>query len=155
MAKRYGILGTIETLQIGSADYGFVTFVDLENLLTLGTGCGGNGFSTYRNHNASAGYTVTALKTLQLKALSVRELSNVNKAIQVGYGDTDVGLNSLTPPTNPVYCFGGSLTANNIALLFLGAATQRSAPIRFDVIAGKYPFNEGAGSSGTIYGYEV
>ncbi len=155
MAKRYGVLGTIETLQIGSQGYGFHHFVDVETLLVLGVGVGGNGFGTYRDHNGSAGYAVTALKTLQLKALSARELVNTSKAVQVGYGDTDVGLNSLSPPTNPVYTFGGSLTANNTALLFLLAATQNSVPIRFDVPAGKYPFQECANASTTVYGYEV
>jgi hypothetical protein len=145
MAKRYGVLGTIDLLQVGG-----VQFVDLDNLLVFHGIFGGNGYSTYRLMNGTAGYQVTALKELHIRA--ARILVTTNNGL-FGYGDTDVGLNSLSAPTNPVYSGGSSTGAN-----FNGSDTNWNTsefPVFFNVPASKYPFSYTTGGSNVfLFGYE-
>lgn len=156
MSIPIGTLGNIDVLQIGSSDYGYQTFVDMDNLITIGAGMGGNGFSTLRLPNGTAGYPVTTGKTLKLRAMSIREPNASNKIVQIGYGNTDVGFNSVSAPTTPVYCFGDSYASGGVSQLVVTTANIKSAPIRFDVLATKYPFAESTGGCAvSAYGYEV
>lgn len=68
-----------------------------------------------RKHFATAGYQVTAGKTLYLVKFRVFPMAagdQVNN-VKVGYADNDVGLDTTTARTNPVMAFGIDDTNNN------------------------------------------
>lgn len=149
MANPISNLGTVPTLTVG----GYV-FVDLTTLIHLVMGVGGNPYSTFRLQNGTAGYPVAALKTLKTKAIKHVAISAAT-AIQIGYGDTDVGFNAGSAPTTPVYRGGAALST--IAVTYAASVgVDREAPLDFSVPAGKYLFSETiAGCIASVFGYEV
>ncbi len=156
MAKPIGTLGTIETLTIG----GYV-FTNIAGLIVLASKGTTNGNCTLRKMNppGSAGYAVTSGKTLTIYAISM--LSNAAMTNSLLYADNDVGLDTATSFTNPVYFGSGSATA---VTMFVVPTSQTGingpmqfAPV-FSVPATKYPAivtNTGNTNSVTAYGYEA
>jgi hypothetical protein len=158
MATPIGTLGTIPTLTVGGR-----VFTDLSTLITLVTAIQtANRSGTFRLTNGSSGYPVTASKTLTVSAMSVISTNQVagNSAgvASFGYADNDVGVNSATALTTPVY-YGGS------ALIGLAPVGEPSFggefqySVKLVVPAGKYPFAVQDGSANILvihaYGYEA
>lgn len=153
--KQIGTLGTIDTITVGGR-----VLTNLASLITLNAILDGTNanWSTFRASNASAGYQVTAGKTL---ALVGANFSIVGAAASSGgillYGDTDVTLSSGSAPTNPVYIFGddpgvGVPVMNGTADGIFGMA------LNFSIPSAKYPavFSQGAVLGYIqIFGYEV
>ena len=142
---------------IPSLTIGGRVFTDLTNLLIFSGPVAGaaNGITTLRRMNASAGYQVTAGKTLYLLAIEINTFTAVaTTALSVGYSDTDLGRLVNTAPTNPVYMEGAA---------GYGFPTIATGKIEYGMIftvpATKYPFINNSGNATTaqirIYGYEV
>jgi len=156
MAKAIGTLGTIDTLTVGGR-----TFTDLTNLIILyGLVSTAGRHTTLRLPNASSGYQVTSGKTFKIEAIFASTSSASAGPVMPFYGDTDVGLDSASAPTNPVY-IGGN---NNPQAIALAGNTSGnlvlSNPIpgmNFSVPAGKYPCVYAGATSSlvAVYGYEV
>lgn len=146
-----GTLGNVPTMKVGSQTRGWYTFVDIASLIVIGISTGGNGFGTLRAPNGTSGYPVTTAKTLKIYAADASELVAVGKPVGIGYGDTDVGDNSLSAPTTPIYMYGIS----NTALFILTANAEKAAPTRFDVPASKYVFINATSVLFNAFGYEV
>lgn len=95
------------TLQVA----GF-TFIDLTTLLALGAqySGAGNRWSTWRRMNTTgtSGYQTTNGKTLTVRAGRTAVQSTAIYPHSFMYGDTDVGSNSGSAPTNPKYQVGDS-----------------------------------------------
>jgi hypothetical protein len=158
MAKPIGTLGVIDTLTIGGR-----VFTDLANLITLfAEGGSTNGFTTFRQPNASSGYTPSGSNSFLLAALYINPSapSLPSTGIAYGYGDTDVGVSSASPPTNPVYP-GNSVTITDI--IAYGSTTNLFQPTlvypNFKTPNTKYPFFSNDSGAGQFtcqgYGYEV
>lgn len=152
MAKPIGTIGAIPTLQVGGA-----VFTDLANLITLAVQISSSSNGTFRNAKtgATAGYAVTASTTLNIRALRALPNSTSAGTFVLLYGDTDLGFNSGSAFSNPVY-YGGS--SGMVAIVFPpnnAATPYAECTVNFNVPAAKYP---GAiNSSGGFlwaYGYE-
>lgn len=139
---------------------GGVTFVDLNNMITLGAFSSSSGnYATFRQPNGTAGYAVTSAKTLKLYAMRLQSAATASQQSQLAYGDNDVGFNTSTVPTNPVYWIG----SNSVDILETQTNSNQwsrdgELSIRFDIVATKYPFHKGNGTHlqvCTVFGYEV
>lgn len=151
MAGPTGTLGTIATLTVGGA-----TFADTANTkqyTALISSPSTNVFSSFYAMYTTTGYTVTALKTLKLRA--ARFTSSVaSQVYQLGYGDTTLS-STQTAPTNPVYDFG------NLAFTYVTNTVNvvNDYGIVVNIPAGKIPFVRSA-NPGTanhyvhVYGIE-
>ena len=134
-------------------------FTDLANLIVLiGRTSTTNRYSTGRLFSASSGYQVTAAKTLKIMAGRVRTGTASNEIqLRLGYGDTDVGQDSSSAPTNPVWN-GGDTSIAQISVIGT-VATEFAADCYMNIPATKYPCiddgSTGGGCSYTLYGYEV
>lgn len=156
MATPIGTLGTVETLTVG----GF-TFVSprTSGLLVLYGKVHTNTNTTFRKiaSGVTSGYAVTTGKTLTIYALKGINGATSAQNMELAQSDNDVGLDSATALTNPVYLGGG--TGDNGSLQF--AATSgviTEYPVFFQVAALKYL--SGAGTAATdyrwfAYGYEA
>ena len=118
-------------------------FTDLDNLIILGgsTGSSGDDTCTFREPNGTAGYQVPVGKKLVVKAMKCSVLS-VTAAVQFSgalvYADADVGLNSTTSLTNPVYNFNGAFAAGVQSQNTTAQLGNFEEIIEFTVIAQKY-----------------
>lgn len=156
MARAIGTLGTIPSLTIGGRVY-----TDLDNLIILSAGTSTSGNTTmFRKGTGSAGYPVTASKTLTITSLVMYNKdasANVNEFF--GYADTDLGYNSGSAAVNPVYFAGaGSATEMWIGLDTTLGQSTRTINLHFQIPAGKYLFVTNNGAHATnyfAYGYEA
>jgi len=117
-----------------------------------------NNVSHLRRPHLTAGYQVTAGKTLHLVKLVIRG-TGAGAGVQylkMGYADNDVGLDTATARTAPVMAFGLDDTADNgLPFLFLAASSgvaidPQSADSAFVwklAIAAKFPFLRMAGTN--------
>lgn len=141
---------------------GGVELTDLENLIVLYGQTGNiNKFTTLRKDFATAGYQVTAGKTLYLLAARLVLLSasgSQEHGLMLGYGDTDVGLGAAAAPTTPVYPATGFYH-------FTGKAPTDTdgyeVPMCLKIPASKYAFmatdanvSWGGYANLTVFGYE-
>lgn len=131
------------------------TFTDLDNLIILTCYSAATGGGTFRAQGSSSGYQVTSGKTLRVLAVkSTSGTSTATPTYLLAQSDNDIGLNSATALTNPVYHNGSSASLSMAA----GYHTNEQA-IRFDVASGKYLSLTGAsngyGSTYIAYCYEV
>lgn len=157
--KPIGTLGTIETVTIGPR-----VFTDLANLIKLHGYVKSNTYSTFRSTLGPSGYQVTSGKTLTLGAASVSSYdSTVPSTVRLGYGDTDVGPDSSSGPTNMVEEYGdndqhtGALRFNAVSQITQPNPTADYA-INFAVAATKYPYSRhtpGTTQTIQVYGYEA
>lgn len=128
-------------------------FTDLTNLITLMGQLTTAGRNTTMGRTGNTGYQITTAKTYTIEALVVAGATS--NAILVSYSDNNVGWNSATALTNPVY-----LANNNSGsyLRYSGnapAGTDVWHPY-FAVPASKYVnWSNSADSLGLCYGYEV
>jgi len=152
-----GTLGTIPTLDIGGR-----IFTDLTNLIVLqAQNTTTSHWGTFRKPNSTSGYQVTSGKTLHILGAqsSIIVDGGAGGNATVLYGDTDVGIDSASAPTNPIYPYG------TVAVSISGSIPLNLAPgvypqsLNFDVPATKYPALYVPAGTGqqvqiTIYGYE-
>lgn len=157
MAKPIGTLGTIDTLQIGGR-----IFTDLTNLIVLfssvNSGTHATFLKTYPTQGTS-GYSVTGGKTLTVQAIQLFSQTAVN-AFNLLYNDIDVGFDSSTSFTNPVYFTSGSSSQNaSIPNIFSASVTQNQFYYPFwRTPAGKFPsisWSSSNNQSAFGYGYET
>lgn len=133
-------------------------FTDLDNLkMLVGNIDRTSGFATLRDVNASSGYQVPAATTFRVAAVEII-YSGFISAVEIGYGDTDVGMQSASAPTNVVYP-GGS--QSNFSIVGPGTNSSYQTSMQIDIPTGKYPCVGSLGAAGSaqaavkVYGYEV
>ena len=127
---------------IPSLTVGGVVFTDLQNLIVLVSFCNSTAShtSTPRKWNGSAGYQVTAGKTLKIRAMRMQipvATAGVDAPHTLGYADNDVGLDGTTAHTNLVY-IGGSSGISTGLYGISAVASFYESPIWLDVPATKY-----------------
>lgn len=143
--------GTIPSITIGGR-----VFTDLStNLIVLISGANAAAnYTTFRRPFASAGYQVTAGKTLYVTAMQYRAAAV--SAIGMGYSDNDVGLNVAGPPTNWIQMMGAAQAFDNFSAV-VGAYGNEKA-VWYPIPAGKYITWNGYGASMqnqiVLWGYE-
>lgn len=155
MSNPIGNLGTIPTLSLG----GF-TITDITNLKFLsGFGDSTNLRNTLRATGTSSGYVVPGGKTFRVIAILVAN-DTAGGNVAPGYADNDVGQNSTTAFTNPVFAFTGTTTPKQYTVSLpavTAAAPFYAIPIKFDIPTGKYAVTQNTGTGnmqGTLVGYE-
>lgn len=143
---------TVPCLTVGGR-----VFTDLSNLIILTTYVTGTStyISTLRRANGSAGYQITAGKTLTIYAAQMHIIVASSVNIGLGYGDNDVGQLTTTVPTNPVYVAG----AAGVGIFSLAAIGFFEASTNFQIPATKYGFVNAQATAGAgtirLYGYEA
>jgi len=157
MAKPIGTIGNIETLTVNG-----VTLVDLTNLIILGGAVAtSNRYTTLRKMNSSSGYQVTAGKTFTVHAIDMHSnTTTIFTHASLLYGDTDVGLDSASGPTSPVYPCGD---ANFEVAVYSGNNSSSSSIAKnvvnvfFQAPAAKYlaTLIGTAAAQLIVYGYET
>ena len=129
-------------------------FTDLTNLKTLyGYAAGGASKKCTFRTAVGDGYQVPVAKKFVVCAVEFTG-SAANSFCQLGYSDNNVGLDSATAFTNPVYP-GGNISAG--ALLAATTHTPYQYSFYFEVIASKYLgfTNPSTGDVyARVYGYE-
>lgn len=144
--------GAIPSLEIAGR-----TFTDLTNLIVLFASPkagAGTRYGTFRRVGTSAGYQVTAGKTLKIKAMRI-DCSAVSAGLYdlIKYCDNDIGLGAAADGTNPTSAVGTPIT-NVLAT----GNNQQFLCMDFAIPATKYPsFDSQAALGGLIllFGYEV
>lgn len=131
MASKLGTIGNIDTLVLNGR-----TFTDMSNLIALcAYSVGGPHFATLRKQSGTAGYQVTAGKTMKIFAAKIfgQNATTSDPACTPAYGDNDVGQDTGSTPTNVVY-FGGDSS------MAIGAQTSKyeDVAIDFNIPATKY-----------------
>lgn len=152
-------------LTVSGAGVGTITVggrvLSTSGLIVLHCRVGSTNRCTMRKGNATAGYQVTAGKTLTIEAVQYQvTATSGNSGCQLAYGDNDVGFPSNTVPTNIVYLagvtnlyftFNASIGPNNTNY------GNQEGIVQFDVPAGKYPAVTGdatAYCNVTVFGHE-
>lgn len=110
MAKPIGTLGNVDSLIVGGR-----VFVDMENLLRFGAYISaGNNNATFRLAAATSGYQVPGGKTLTVgavQAMTVNAVGGGNSGYRLLQSDNDVGFDSPTSFSNPIYEFDNQNSA--------------------------------------------
>lgn len=157
-----GTLGTVPVLQVDGR-----TYTDLSTLIRLYAHFdASNNNCAARLSSGSAGYTVTALKTLTISSIRMtwnQAFTNVaNNSCSIGYCDNDVGYGTNTVPTNPIYIFGINPQSNvSAGLMGLGSPVDliRELSLDFAIPAGKFILIQQASAVTNInfelFGYEA
>lgn len=134
---------------------------NVSSLIILGTYLVANGKATFRQPNGTSGYAVPGGQTLTIIGVQIHAAVGSSAQLGLVYSDNDVGFNSTTAFTNPVYQFGDAnfsffrnpgVTANGLA-----PGMPQSFATYFQVPTGKYPGINHTGAGGnsihiTIYG---
>lgn len=157
-ASPIGTLGLFDHITLAGQG-GQITLTDLANLVILHCTTNANTFCSFRSPNSTSGYTVSG--TLRIRAYLVTSSgSGTSVQGQPLYGDTDVGLDSGSAPTTPIYIVGGNDSGNRVFLAShafgaTGSNTQQVVGItNFTVPNGKIPaMHMSTGSIATLYGY--
>lgn len=112
--------------------------------------------SNMQKQFATAGYQVTAGKTLIITKLRIGGTVTGINSIRIKYGDDDVGRNSASDLTNPVNLDEGS---GSVYTLIAAASVVYEYDVHFQFPAGKYPaIRANTNSSTTVVameGYEI
>jgi hypothetical protein len=104
MANLVGTLGTVPALTVGGQ-----FFTDLTNLITLYGFANGAApvWTTLRKPYGSAGYQVTAGKTLNLQAAIINtRVAQATIWSTIGYATADGGVNQISAPAGAVEMIG-------------------------------------------------
>lgn len=138
----------IPTLTVGGR-----VFTDLTNLIVLKASISAAGrYSTFRRLNGTAGYQVTAGKTLTIVALRGFNRGAAVESVNLQYGNTDSGVESAVDQTGVVYESGAAMY-NSLAFSATSGSSAE-APSGFTVPATKYPGVIGTtGSTVSVYAY--
>lgn len=116
-------------------------------------------FGTFRQANATSGYTPSAGKAFHAYAFVLQDQSGSPslQAATLLTGTSDVGVNSASPPSSPEYFIGGSL----VQAPFFSNGTNVAIPgqyaIDWVVANGTFPTINVTGTQqtlGILYGYE-
>lgn len=160
MATPIGTLGTIPSLQIGGRVY-----TDLTSLIILGADATAGRWGTMRLCSGTAGYQVTTGKTLTISSVAANSPAGGGSSVYgtILYGNTDVGFQSASAPTSPVYMFGSSTVFPILGAFAASGASvsnykDTAININFAVPATKYPALENSGGAEIFmiaYGYEA
>lgn len=128
-----------------------------------GFGAAGHIATIRQANGATTGYQVTAGKTLYITRVVLSSTSNAIQ-VSIGYGDTDIGMDSAADPTNYVKVLGnnhiGATTANQSPLtgvLSTSPYPMVDVPVIITIPASKFPtafFNTVAGGA-YLEGFEV
>lgn len=143
MANPMGTIGNVDNITIGGLE-----LVNLPIEITV-AGFANGAVTTLRNQNASAGYQVPGGKILYIK--SVKVYGNGTAGVSLGYGTSDAGLNSGSPPAGAVY-MGGNISYMFIANQLTGEA-EVAFPDGFQIPSGDYPFVNCPSGSVTVWAY--
>lgn len=117
--------------------------------------------ATFRKTNGTAGYTPSGTKKFVTRAIEVNAAITAAAGgvdVMLSQGDTDLGMNSASAVSNPVY-FGGHNSSYIFNAAEYGAAKkfERAIP-NFEVANGKYLCVSGTTAMGDkqihVYGYE-
>jgi hypothetical protein len=98
-----------------------------------------NGYSSFRDSNASVGYTVPNGKKLVAFALEAKNDSNSTLVdARMMQGTSDQGVNNGSAPSSPVNEYGGTFTAYSLSVdtNLLG---RDEWPTNFEIPAGRIP----------------
>lgn len=151
-------MGLVKGGNTPSLTVGGRVFTDLTNLKILKTYNNANAIATARApNNANAGYTPSGTKAFRVLAFEFQCISNTATAPTLHYSDNDVGFNSSTALTNPVYEHNAGVNdyAGISDLDQVGVNVRQVMQTNFLVPNGKYVGVAGAaGCLGWIYGYE-
>lgn len=138
-------------------------FTDLARLKILrcfASSDGSNNNCTFRDTAAPAGgYVVPASKTLRVQAYRMTTMiAGAGVFASLMYSNNDVGANSATAPTSPVYLMGGTITASSIVGSALAGGVVEGL-LNFTVPTTKFVTTLSQGSVSTsytidIFGYE-
>lgn len=116
---------------------------------------------TLRLANGTAGYAVTAAKTLTVHAIDIDGGfgNSTAEGLSIGYADNDVGVKTAVAFTNGKYVGGDQLAGAFMAMSSVATSVKQYA-IDFQIPMGKYPFMQAivtnaAANSVRLYGYEV
>lgn len=165
MARPIGTGGTIDNLVVGGR-----TFVDLDPADgfkgLVGTVSSGS-FTTFRDVNGTSGYAPPGGKTFKILAIKlylVNASASASSAFNLGYADTDAGVQG-GGPTNQKYVGNDNSNAHIFPIPWQGSANgpvdnafELSYGESFTVPTGKFPFITGSGGGqilAILYGYEV
>lgn len=152
MATLTGISGGSGALANFAAfgNAGIAKFATLIPLIGKGTASGSGVYATLRRHGVLSGYQVPAGKKLVVVGALLRSSAGVNAEFGLGHGDTDVGFNSSSTPTNYM---------QNYVDFIPGINTLIFSSFMAVVPEGKYPYGIAAIGSGTwdatFHGYEI
>lgn len=143
---------TQETITVGGK-----VFTDLENLIQLHGILVSGGSCTLRKADSSSGYLPSGSNNFQVHAIQLF-IAACGEFVLL-YSDNDMGVDTSTAPTNPVYP-GGSLSCGILTLNGQYAAGSIVSMLsNFIIPNGKYIAINYAGypSDGVIrvYGYEI
>lgn len=139
-------------------------FTDIPNLIVLKAGVNGASVrASARSQFASAGYQVTAGKTLTIFAIQVNNLVADAGSLGIGYTDNDLGLAGTTAVTNQkMYGTGVSSatgSAGDNGLCPIAAVGQNERATVIKIPATKYVCIEASSGSAkatvVMYGYEA
>lgn len=151
------VQGLKPTLQIGGR-----IFTDLSNLIVLtATVKTASRYTTLRKVGASAGYQVPVGKTFTAHAMRILGTGSAQMTTGILlYGDTDVGYDSASAPTNPIFPGGFSeVSAVRAMISIVNTTYYNSAEVSnfFKIIAQKYPciFSDNVNANYLVYGYET
>lgn len=135
------------------------------NLFILHCNIGANSYSVC--YNASLGgspavYQVTTGKTFKLYAIRCDQSTAAasSNAYRLIYGDTNVGVNSSSAPTNPVGVISGVSSGNAADDTFstnviAGTSTMKERAVGGSVPASKYVYVNGTNGPCDLFGYEI
>ena len=141
-----GVSGSKPVLQVGGR-----LFTDLTNMIVLNCAANSTKTSTARLPGGTSGYAVPAGKTLRILAMQLS--GSIDYGCSVGYGDTDVGINSASVPTNYLNWVGHTSAPNASDKPFTPA--NGGVSCNWTVPTGKYPCSDSStGAVGVVmYGY--
>ena len=145
--------GNIPSLIVGGR-----VFIDLDNLIILYGYAGANTACTPRKWNGSSGYTPSGSLKFVCLAVKCTSFSVTAARSQFGSGNTDVGMDSASLPTSPVYVAGSSAVQELASGVSgsTGAGPYETA-VYFEIPNGKFAFCNGTAGidrSYLLYGYE-
>ena len=126
---------------VPSVTVGGRTITDVNNVIWLTANSDGSAatkYTTLRRTTGTAGYQVTAAKTLYIVAHRCISLAANTTQLHIGYGDNDVGAISAAAPTNAVWQ-GGASNFDIFAYTATGIGQVVEGPMYFTVPATKYP----------------
>ena len=154
MANPISNLGTIPTITVGSR-----VFTDLTNLIILYGYAGTNTACTPRKWDGSSGYTPSGATKYVCHAVKCTSFSVTPARSQFGSASSDVGMDSGSLPSSPVYVAGSS-AVQELASGVSGStgASPYETALYFEVPNTKYAFCNGTSGidrSYLLYGYEV
>ena len=149
----------VQGFGVPSITVGGRVFTDLQNLIILKayvTAAGQK--ATFRLPSGSAGYPVTAGKTLKVLALRAFASNTGSNSFIISQTDNDTGWASSTAATNPVYEAGSADVTGVVQAGVISTANEFLS--NFSVAAAKYlsvSGGNGANATATVYAfcYEV